>query len=91
MSADTLNFPTPSQSDVPNPADIQGADSLYNAIQSVYASLHELVAPYSESPEIVRAYGEAMRYIELVTMYSDRISFMIRNPDLMAKVSGEEE
>ncbi len=75
--------------EIPSPEDIQGADAFYGAIQAAYTGLHEFAAPYSESTEMVRAYGEVMRYLELATMYADRMGFMARNPHLMPKKETE--
>lgn len=92
MSNDTIPFPTPqgdgapADTKVPDVKDIQGLDAFHSAMQACYQATFQTIAPYKDaSPLFGQLYGEVLRYLELATMYMDRVALCAANPDLVKK------
>ena len=71
---------------VPDAEGIQGITAFYSGIKVSQQSIFETAAPFlKDSPQINNYLTEAMRCLELASMYADRLAFVISNPALMTE------
>lgn len=85
-----INQARAASAEIPDAAEIQGANQYYGAKQAALRAAFEVVAPFHEqAPQLANIYAEIIRYEELAAMYMDRLAFAIRNPELLS--TGEDD
>jgi hypothetical protein len=96
-SAEQLIIPFPEQPGAPSPETkvpeaselVQGMNEFYAAYQYAVKSAFSVAAPYKDvSPVFQQALSEAVRYLELASMYMERLSMYASNPHLLQPAEG---